>query len=256
MSGSNIWRHLPQVRDWQDPQVGPRRPADVQACGSDMHFYETDKDGYILYPGLTRFPTILGHEFSGRVVEVGSEVTSVKPGDMVTVEEMIWCGHCVPCRNGFPNHCLNLEELGFTIPGAFAERIAVNEKYCWKIDAIAERYGDETKAFEVGALTEPTTVSYNAMFERAGVPPRQYVAVFGAGPSAGAIGLAARAAPSRSSPFRPRRSAANCPRRSAPTRPTTRPRSSRPRCSRVPARARALTLWSRPPACPTAPCRR
>jgi hypothetical protein len=38
-------------------------------------------------------------------------------GDMVTVEEMIWCGRCIPCRNGYPNHCTNLEEIGFTIPG-------------------------------------------------------------------------------------------------------------------------------------------
>ena len=67
-------------------------------CGSDMHFYETDKDDYILYPGLTRFPTILGHEFSARVVETGKEVTSLAVGDMVTVEEMIWCGRCIPMR--------------------------------------------------------------------------------------------------------------------------------------------------------------
>ncbi len=193
VNGNNIWRHPKlTVKEWQEPTVGPR---DVLlaiqycgVCGSDMHFYETDKDGYILYPGLTRFPTVLGHEFSARVAEIGKEVTSLRVGDMVTVEEMIWCGHCTNCRNGFPNHCSNLEEIGFTIPGAFAQRIAVNEKYCWKIDAIAERFGDETRAFEVGALTEPTTVSYNAMFPRAGgFRPGQYVAVFGAG----AIGLAA-----------------------------------------------------------------
>jgi len=180
------------VKEWPEPTVGPRDVLlEVQACGvcgSDMHFYETDKDDYILYPGLTRFPTILGHEFSARVVETGKEVTSLAVGDMVTVEEMIWCGHCTNCRNGFPNHCSNLEEIGFTIPGAFAQRIAVDEKYCWKIDAIAERLGDETRAFEVAALTEPTTVSYNAMYPRAGgFRPGQYVAVFGAGP----IGLAA-----------------------------------------------------------------
>jgi threonine dehydrogenase-like Zn-dependent dehydrogenase len=153
-----------------------------------MHFYETDEDDYILYPGLTRFPTILGHEFSGRVIEVGDDVKLLKVGDMVTVEEMIWCGRCIPCRNGYPNHCTNLEEIGFTIPGAFANAIAVDEKYCWKIDAIAERFGDEEKAFEVSALTEPSCVSYNAMFERAGgFRPGHYVSVFGAGP----IGLAA-----------------------------------------------------------------
>jgi threonine dehydrogenase-like Zn-dependent dehydrogenase len=193
ITGNSVWRYPKlEVRDWPDPQPGPKEVVlKVQACGvcgSDMHFYETDEDDYILYPGLTKFPTILGHEFSGKVVEVGKEVELLKVGDMVTVEEMIWCGRCIPCRNGYPNHCTNLEEIGFTIPGAFANLIAVDEKFCWPIDAIAERFGDEEKAYEVGALTEPTTVAYNGMFERAGgFRPGHYVSVFGAGP----IGLAA-----------------------------------------------------------------
>ena len=193
ITGNSIWRHPKlEIRDWEDPKLGPKDVLlAVQACGvcgSDMHFYETDEDDYILYPGLTKFPTILGHEFSGKVMEVGKEVEILKTGDMVTVEEMIWCGRCIPCRNGYPNHCTNLEEIGFTIPGAFANYIAVDEKFCWKIDAIAERIGSEERAFEVGALTEPTCVAYNAMFERAGgFRPGHYVSVFGAGP----IGLAA-----------------------------------------------------------------
>jgi threonine dehydrogenase-like Zn-dependent dehydrogenase len=153
-----------------------------------MHFYETDEDDYILYPGLTRFPTILGHEFSGKVIAMGSDVELLKIDDMVTAEEMIWCGRCIACRNGYPNHCTNLEELGFTIPGAFANYVVVDEKFCWKIDAIAERFGDEEKAYEVAAMTEPTCVAYNAMFERAGgFRPGHYISVFGAG----SIGLAA-----------------------------------------------------------------
>jgi hypothetical protein len=193
VTGSSVWRHPKlQVSDWQDPAPGPYDVVlAIQACGvcgSDMHFYETDDQNYILYPGLTKFPTILGHEFSGKVVEVGKSVTTLQVGDMVTVEEMIWCGRCTPCRNGFPNHCANLEEIGFTIPGAFANYIAVDEKFCWKINAIAERFGDEKKAYEVGALSEPSSVSYNAMFSRAGgFKPGHYVSVFGAGP----IGLAA-----------------------------------------------------------------
>ena len=193
ITGNSVWRYPKlEVRDWEDPKPGPNDVLlQVQACGvcgSDMHFYETDKQNYILYPGLTKFPTILGHEFSGKVVEVGKGVTTLKVGDMVTVEEMIWCGRCTPCRNGFPNHCANLEEIGFTIPGAFANYIAVDEKFCWKINAIAERLGDEKKAYEVGAMTEPSCVSYNAMFSRAGgFKPGHYVSVFGAG----AIGLAA-----------------------------------------------------------------
>ena len=193
ITGSSVWRHPKlEVREVEDPKPQPDQVLlKVKACGvcgSDIHFYETDADGYILYPGLTKFPTILGHEFSGQVVEVGSAVQDLQPGDMVTAEEMIWCGYCTPCRNGFPNHCANLEEIGFTIPGAFAEYIAIGAKYCWKIDAIAERFGDEEKAYEAGALTEPTAVSYNAIFERAGgFRPGAYVTVFGTGP----IGLAA-----------------------------------------------------------------
>ena len=193
IGGSSVWRNPRlQVKECEDPHPGPNQVLlEVKACGvcgSDVHFYETDGDGYILYPGLTRFPTILGHEFSARVAEVGTEVSTLEPGDMVTGEEMIWCGRCIPCRNGYPNHCVRLEEMGFTIPGAFADYVAIDEKYCWKIDAIAERLGDQEKAYELAALTEPTSVSYNAMFERAGgFRPGHYVAVFGAGP----VGLAA-----------------------------------------------------------------
>ncbi|HIC93988.1 MAG TPA: alcohol dehydrogenase [Anaerolineae bacterium] len=193
ITGSSVWRHPKlEVKEVDRPAPKPDevviRVKACGICGSDIHFYETDADGYILYPGLTKFPTIIGHEFSGVVEEVGSEVRDLKPGDMVTSEEMIWCGYCPPCRNGFPNHCVNLEEIGFTIPGAMAEYIAVGAKYCWKIDAIAEHYGDEDKAFEAGALVEPTCVAYNALFERGGgFRPGAYVAVYGTGP----IGLAA-----------------------------------------------------------------
>jgi hypothetical protein len=192
ITGNSIWRHPKlTVAVKPAPKIGPDQVLiEVQACGicgSDMHFYETDQQDYMLYPGLTKFPAIIGHEFSGKVVEVGKAVTDLKVGDPVTVEEMIWCGYCTPCRNGFPNHCVNLEELGFTIDGAMANYVAVGAKYCWKVDAILERFGEE-KGFEVAAMSEPTSVSYNAMFTRAGgFKPGAYVAVFGAGP----IGLAA-----------------------------------------------------------------
>ena len=193
VEGSSVWRHPKQeIKEVSDPRPGPAdvliKIKAVGVCGSDIHFLETCKDGYILYPGLTKFPVIIGHEFAGEIVEVGAEVEDFQVGDRVTAEEMVWCGYCRACRDGYPNHCLNLEELGFTIDGADAEYITVPFKLCWKVDALFERYGDEETAWEVAATTEPTCVAYNGIFERAGgFRPGGYVVVHGAGP----IGLAA-----------------------------------------------------------------
>ncbi len=200
ITGSSVWHH-PHLRleDVAAPRVGPKdvllRPRACGVCGSDVHFVETDDRGYMLYPGLTRFPVAIGHEFSGEIVEVGKEVRDLRPGDMVTSEEMIWCGECIPCRNGYPNQCERLEEIGFTIHGAQAEYLAVAAKHCWKINELAEVFGDVNKAYEAGAVTEPTCVAYNGMFTRAGgFKPGGYVAVFGTGPIGFAAIALARAA--------------------------------------------------------------
>jgi len=200
ITGSSIW-HNPRLvlRDLPLPGLGPGevriRPRACGVCGSDVHFVETDAQGYMLYPGLTRFPVAIGHEFSGEIVEVGAAVRDLRVGDMVTCEEMIWCGECIPCRNGYPNQCERLEEIGFTIHGAQAESISIGAKYCWKINELAEVYGDQGKAYEAGALTEPTSVSYNGMFTRAGgFKPGGYVVVYGTGPIGFAAIALARAA--------------------------------------------------------------
>jgi threonine dehydrogenase-like Zn-dependent dehydrogenase len=81
-----------------------------------------------------------------------------------------------------------MEEIGFTTPGAMAQLISVKAKYCWKLTEIAERLGGEREAALLGAMVEPTGVSYHAMFNRLSTwKPGVYVAVFGGGP----IGLAA-----------------------------------------------------------------
>ncbi len=194
-SGSQVWKnpaiHVGSIAD-PTPKADEViiQVAAVGICGSDMHMYEAGADGYMLYPGLTRFPNILGHEFSGRVVAVGANVRDLKVGDLVTAEEIQWCGECIACRRGFVNHCDNLEELGFTTPGAMAQYIPVRARYCWKLDEIVARVGDEREALVMGAMVEPTGVSYHAMFNRIHTwQPGVYVAVFGAGP----IGLAAEA---------------------------------------------------------------
>jgi threonine dehydrogenase-like Zn-dependent dehydrogenase len=174
------------------PTVGPKdvllKIRACGVCGSDIHMLETDAERYVLYPGLMKLPVVTGHEFSGIVEEVGKEVADLKRGDMVTAEEMIWCGECKPCRGGFVNQCVNLEEIGFTIPGAFAEYIAVGSKYCWKLDSLAEKYGDAELALDLGATVEPSSVAYNAVFVRGGgFKPGAYAVVYGGG----CIGLTA-----------------------------------------------------------------
>lgn len=193
-NGAMVWKN-PRIRIDDTPDPTPKddeviiEVAAVGICGSDMHMYESSDDGYIIFPGLVTAPNILGHEFAGRVVEVGKDVADLKVGDLVAVEEIQWCGECTVCRRGFVNHCERRDEFGFTIPGAMAQYTAAKQKYCWKLDAVAERYGED-EALILGAMVEPTGVSYQAMFNRLqNWQPGNHVVIFGAGP----IGLAAQA---------------------------------------------------------------
>ncbi|MCL4878368.1 MAG: alcohol dehydrogenase catalytic domain-containing protein [Anaerolineae bacterium] len=194
-NGFMVWKN-PRINLGDAPDPMPKddeviiQVAAVGICGSDMHMYEKDSEGYMLYPGYVGTPNILGHEFAGRVVGVGKQVRDLRTGDIVAAEEIQWCGECVSCRRGYVNHCDNMEELGFTTPGAMAQYIPVRARYCWKLDEIADGLGDEDEALVLGAMVEPTGVAYHAMFNRIHTwQPGNYVAIFGAGP----IGLAAEA---------------------------------------------------------------
>jgi threonine dehydrogenase-like Zn-dependent dehydrogenase len=194
-NGHMVWKN-PQINLGAAPDPTPQADeviievAAVGICGSDMHMYERDSDGYMLYPGYVGAPNILGHEFAGRVVAVGSAVTELKIGDLVAAEEIQWCGSCNACRRGYVNHCENMEELGFTTPGAMAQYIPVRARYCWKLDEIAGQLGDENEALIMGAMVEPTGVAYQGLFNRLHTwQPGNNVVIFGAGP----IGLAAEA---------------------------------------------------------------
>jgi scyllo-inosose 3-dehydrogenase len=191
---NEVWRNpslsLTTVPDPEGP--GPHevilKVAACGICGSDVHMFETDDDGYMLLPYHLRCPVVTGHEISGTVVAIGSEVRNFKEGDLVAAEEIQWCGRCTPCRGGYWNQCQNVEDLGFTIDGGFAEYLRVDAKHCWSLNKVAERYGSSELALDVGAMSEPISVTYEGMFTRAGgFKPGSAVAVFGAGP----IGLAA-----------------------------------------------------------------
>ena len=195
--GSQVWRYpeVSVIEDKEKPQIKSDevliKVKRCGICGSDVHMLQTYEDGYIYYPGLTAFPAVLGHEFAGEIVEVGQNAISKRTGkkyaigEPVTVEEMVWCGECRPCCDGYPNHCERLQEIGFSIDGAYAEYIAVPAKLCWSLKKLERRYDD---IYKIGSVVEPTSVAYNAVIERGGgIRPGENVVILGAGP----IGLAA-----------------------------------------------------------------
>lgn len=193
LRGSSIWKNIHgSVVDRPVPDCGPDqvliKVGAAGICGTDQHLMRTDADGYTMYGGHSKFPIITGHEFAGEIVEVGKNVKKLRVGDLVSVESMHWCGECDACRRGMFNQCKELEEPGLTYDGGFAEYAAVNAKYCYPINDIAEQLGDKQAAMELGAMVEPTGVAYNGLFVRGGgIRPGGHVAVFGAGP----IGLSA-----------------------------------------------------------------
>jgi threonine dehydrogenase-like Zn-dependent dehydrogenase len=203
--GSKVWRnpHI-EVIEKEVPVPGPTEVLiKVKACGicgSDVHMMQTDKDGYIFYPGLTAFPCTLGHEFSGEVVEAGKKAMNKRTGqpfetgEAVCSEEMMWCSYCRPCSDGYPNHCENLQEIGFSIDGADAKYIKVDARYLWSLEALRKIYGEE-KMYLLGSLVEPTSVAYNAVIERGGgIRAGDSVVIMGSGP----VGIAACAVLRRS----------------------------------------------------------
>ncbi|RKX80173.1 MAG: alcohol dehydrogenase [Spirochaetes bacterium] len=196
--GSKVWRN-PKIKieevDVPRPGVGQvlLEVKRCGICGSDVHMAQPDEQGYIWYPGLTGFPCTLGHELSGIVREAGADAYDkqtnkpFKGGEWVCTEEMLWCGTCQPCADGWPNHCERLDEIGFNVDGGFAKYIVLPAKTLWSLDSLKEKYSEED-VFKLGSLVEPTSVAYNAMIERGGgIRPGDNVVICGGGP----IGLAA-----------------------------------------------------------------
>jgi threonine dehydrogenase-like Zn-dependent dehydrogenase len=174
------------------PKPGPRDVLlEVKACGicgSDVHMAQPDEEGYMWYPGLTGFPAILGHEVAGVVVDAGSEARDkltnepFKGGERVCTEEMIWCGECKPCCDGYPNHCERLDEIGINTDGGFAKYLVLPARTLWSLEPLADVYSDDD-IFVAGSLVEPTSVAYTGVVERGGgIRPGDKVVICGAGP--------------------------------------------------------------------------
>ncbi len=124
------------------PLIGPGdvlvRVQTASICGTDLHIYGWDHWSQ----SRIKPPVTLGHEFCGAVERVGDEVRAVKPGDFVSAEMHVNCGHCHQCRLGEAHICQNLRIIGIDQDGAFAEFVKIPASNIWKLDPeIPEHYG-------------------------------------------------------------------------------------------------------------------
>lgn len=146
-------------------------------CGSDLHAADAAMG---LPPGC-----VMGHEFSGEVVEVGPDaVGDFAVGDRVTAMPCIGCGGCAACLTGDIMHCESLQGTGLgAIPGAYAEYVRVGSQETMRLP--------DSLDFRIGALVEPLAVGLNAV-NAAHLTRGESVLVVGAGPVGLAVTLWAR----------------------------------------------------------------
>ncbi len=142
-------------------------------CGSDLHYYNHGGFGSV----RLREPMILGHEVSGTITEVGSDVKNLQAGQPVAISPSRPCGNCHYCLQGAPNHCIDMRFYGSAMPfphiqGAFRETLIANASQC----AITEGL----TAAEA-AMAEPLAVTIHAA-QQAGSLAGKKVLVTGCGP--------------------------------------------------------------------------
>jgi len=167
------------LEDIPEPKVGPNdvliEVAKTAICGTDMHIYNWDAWAQKTIP----VPMAVGHEYCGRIVELGSEVKGLSKGDRVSGEGHITCGYCRNCRAGRRHLCRNTVGVGVNRPGAFAQYLAIPAYNTFKLpDSIPD---------DIAAILDPfgnathTALAFNMVGED--------VLITGAGP----IGIMATA---------------------------------------------------------------
>ncbi len=129
----------PQIRD-DEVLIRVRRAG---VCGTDVHIYEWDAWAQ----GRCKPPFIVGHEFAGEVVQVGSLVTDVREGDRVTAEGHIVDGRCLLCRTGNSHVCPYTKIIGVDRDGCFADYIAMPATNVWHLD--------DNISFDIGGIHDP-----------------------------------------------------------------------------------------------------
>jgi threonine 3-dehydrogenase len=133
-------------------------------CGTDLHIYNWDAWSQKTVP----VPLVIGHEFTGRVVEVGSNVKDFHPGDVVSGEGHVVCGRCRNCLAGRRHLCKDTQGIGVNRPGAFAEYLALPMTNVWAHDpsiprdvqSIFDPFGNAVHtALQFGVLGEDVLIT-------------------------------------------------------------------------------------------------
>src|SRR5882672_6884319 len=135
------------LEDVAEPEVGINdvkvRVLMTGICGTDLHIYGWDEWARATIP----VPMVIGHEFVGEVVEVGSNVADFHPGELVSGEGHVTCGRCRNCLAGRRHLCAHTQGVGVNRPGAFAEYIALPMSNIWR--------HNESIPLDVAAIFDP-----------------------------------------------------------------------------------------------------
>ncbi len=145
-------------------------------CGTDLHIADWDPWAQ----GRVNPPLVVGHEFAGEVVAVGDRVAEIRPGQFVTAEGHIVCGHCLQCRTGNSHICRRTQIIGVDRDGAFAEFIVMPATNVLPLDGIPTT---------IGAIMDPMGNAFHAVLT-ADIPGST-VFIVGCGPiGCFAVGIA------------------------------------------------------------------
>jgi len=160
------------LEDVAEPKIGINdvliRVDRTGICGTDLHVYEWDAWAQRTIP----IPLVVGHEFVGEILEVGSNVSDFHPGDVVSAEGHVVCGRCRNCLAGRRHLCKDTQGIGVNRPGAFAEYISVPMTNVWHHKDGMDR--DVASIFDPFGNAVHTALTFNVLGED--------VLVTGAGP--------------------------------------------------------------------------
>ncbi|MBV9866973.1 MAG: zinc-binding alcohol dehydrogenase family protein [Abitibacteriaceae bacterium] len=137
----------------------------VGICGTDLHAFRGRQPFF-------SYPRILGHELGVEIIEVGANEQGLKVGDHCAVEPYLNCGHCIACRRGKPNCCVNLQVLGVHTDGGMRELIHV---------PVHKLHPSQSLSLDQLALVETLGIGAHAV-ARAQLQAGEFVLVIGAGP--------------------------------------------------------------------------